>query len=248
MQRLFRQLALQIAAAVCVISISWPFYGIRNESLPWPETAIAIGCVALLLATVSKQQWWWQVIHSLFTPLAWSISLLSINANWFLFAFFLLLLVYRGAASEQIPLFLTNRKTVIAVSQLTSKYSNMRFVDLGAGVGSLIRRLALIRPDAIVEGVENAPGSWLIGRILTWRIANCSWLFKDFWKTSLGEYDVVYAFLSPAPMAELWEKVKREMRPGSLFISNSFPVPDAHPSEVLTVDDTTGTQLYCYQR
>ena len=248
MQRLFCQLAIQVAAAVCVISVFLPFYWVRNESLPWPQTAIAIGCISLLLAVVSKQPWWWRVIHSLFTPLTWSISLLSINANWFLCAFVALLLVYRGAASEQIPLFLTNRKTAIAVSQLTSKYANMRFVDLGAGVGSLICRLALARPDAIVEGVENAPGTWLVGRMLTLRVTNCSWHFKDFWETSLGEYDVVYAFLSPAPMSELWKKVKCEMRPGSLFISNSFPVPNAQPSEILTVDDTTGTQLYCYQR
>jgi hypothetical protein len=36
---------------------------------------------------------------------------------------------------------------------------------------------------------------------------------------------MVYTFLSPAPMEELWEKVKNEMRPGSVFITNSFPVP-----------------------
>jgi hypothetical protein len=43
----------------------------------------------------------------------------------------------------------------------------------------------------------------------------------------LAGQDVVYAFLSPAPMKQLWAKAQAEMTPGSLFVSNSFPVPGA---------------------
>ena len=59
---------------------------------------------------------------------------------------------------------------------------------------------------------------------------------------------MVYAFLSPVPMTALWNKVEKEMKPGGLFISNSFPVPDIEPSEIVEVDDERQTQLYCYRR
>ena len=78
-------------------------------------------------------------------------------------------------------------------------------------------------------------------------LANCEWRWGSLWKTSLTDMDVVYAFLSPVPMAELWEKARAEMRPGSLFVSNSFAVPDVVPSEVIAVDDARQTQLYCYR-
>ena len=38
------------------------------------------------------------------------------------------------------------------------------------------------------------------------------------------------------------------MKPGSLFISNSFPVPGATPDQVIEVDCTPPRPLYCYQR
>jgi hypothetical protein len=59
---------------------------------------------------------------------------------------------------------------------------------------------------------------------------------------------VVYAFLSPAPMPRLWEKICAEMKPGSLFISNSFPVPGQAPDRVIEVDCSPPRPLYCYQR
>ena len=94
-----RQLALQCAAAFVVLSLAWPYFGIRNEALPWPETALAIGGVALLLASITRQPWWWRVIHTLFAPLAWGIAELAIDPGWFLLSFILLLLVYRGAVA-----------------------------------------------------------------------------------------------------------------------------------------------------
>jgi hypothetical protein len=69
----------------------------------------------------------------------------------------------------------------------------------------------------------------------------------SFWDGDLGRYDVVFAFLSPAVMAELGEKVRREMRPGSLFISSSFPVPDWEPEAIEQIEDRRGTKLFCYR-
>jgi hypothetical protein len=243
-----RQLALQFAAVMAVLSLAWPYYGINGEALPWPGLVAAIGITALLLATLTRQPWWWRLIHAAFAPLAWAVALLEIDPGWFLLAALMLMLVYRGALSGQIPLYLSNRQTAQTLAELLPKSPGLCCVDLGAGLGSMLRPLATARPDARFVGVENAPLTWLGGKLLALRHANCEWRWGDLWRTDLHEFDVVYAFLSPVPMAALWHKVEKEMKPGSLFISNSFPVPDVEPSEIIEVDDERQTQLYCYRR
>ena len=243
-----RQLALQFAAVMAVLSLAWPYYGVKDEPLPWPEVSAAIGITALLLASFTRQPWWWRLIHGAFAPLAWAVALLEIDPGWFLLAALMLMLVYRGALSGQIPLYLSNRETARTLADLLPKTPNLRCADLGAGLGSMLRPLSSARPDARFVGVENAPLTWLGGKLLALRHANCEWRWGDLWRTDLSEFDVVYAFLSPVPMAALWCKVEREMKPGSLFISNSFPVPEVEPSEIIKVDDDRQTLLYCYRR
>ncbi|MFZ4538767.1 class I SAM-dependent methyltransferase [Propionivibrio sp.] len=243
-----RQLTLQCAAVFSVLSLAWPYFGFRGEELPWPETALAIGAVALLIAILTRQPWWWWLIHALFAPLAWGISALSIDPGWFLLAFILLLLVYRGALSGQIPLYLSNNDTAAALAQLMPTRPGMRFIDLGAGIGSVVLPLAKAQPETQFTGVENAPATWLAGYFRTAGLANCKWRWGDIWRVNLAGYDVVYAFLSPAPMPALWEKIQGEMRPGSLFISNSFAIPGVAASSVVEIDDARHTRLYCYQR
>lgn len=243
-----RQLALQFAAAFCVLSLAWPYFGLRNEEMPWPATAFAIGAVAFLFASVTRQPWWWRLIHLAFAPLAWGVAQLGIDPGWFLLAFMALLLVYRGALTGQIPLYLSNTTTAAALAELTADRPGMRFLDLGAGIGSVVRPLAQARPDARLTGVENAPATWLAGRLRTAGLKNCAWRWGDLWQTGLADYDVVYAFLSPTPMPALWRKVEAEMRPGSLFVSNSFAVPGVEPSGVVELDDVRRTRLFCYRR
>jgi hypothetical protein len=243
-----RQLALQFAAVMAVLSLAWPYYGINGQPMPWPALAAAIGIVALLLASLTQQPWWWRLIHAAFAPLAWAVALLEIDPGWFLLAALLLMLVYRGALSGQIPLYLSNRETARTLANLLPTSPGLRCVDLGAGLGSMLRPLASVRREARFVGVENAPLTWLAGKLLAMRHRNCEWRWGDLWRADLSEFDVVYAFLSPVPMAALWAKVEKEMKPGSLFISNSFPVPEVEPSEIIEVDDERQTQLYCYRR
>ncbi len=243
-----RQFALQGAATILVLSIAWPYFGWTAEAMPWLETSLAIGTVALALATITRQPSWWRVIHAIFMPLVWLTHHQQIDPGWFLLAFVLLLLVYRGALSGQVPLYFSNKETVAALSGLLAEHEQVRFLDLGAGIGSITVPLADEWPDHFFTGVENAPLTWLAGRILSLGRPNISWQWRDLWATDLSSHDVVYAFLSPVPMADLWKKVEAEMPPGSLFISNSFPVPGIVPTCVIEVACTPGRALYCYQR
>ena len=243
-----RQFALQGAAVILVLSLAWPYFGWRAEAMPWLETSLAIGGVALLLATRSRQPWWWRLIHAGFMPLVWATQRLAIDPGWFLLAFLLLLLVYRGALSGQVPLYLSNRQTVAALADLLAERGPCRFIDLGAGLGSTAVPLADALPEHHFTGYENAPLTWLAGRLLGLGRPNLDWRWDDLWQARLGDYDVVYAFLSPAPMARLWDKVQAEMKPGSLFVSNSFPVPGATPERIIDVDCVPARPLYCYRR
>uniref|UniRef100_Q47JF6 Class I SAM-dependent methyltransferase n=1 Tax=Dechloromonas aromatica (strain RCB) TaxID=159087 RepID=Q47JF6_DECAR len=242
-----RQFALQGAAAILVLSLAWPYYGLNDEVMPWLQTSLAIGGVALIFATLSRQPWWWRVIHAGFMPLVWFTHTLAIDPGWFLLAAILLLLVFRGALSGQVPLYLSNKQTVAALAELLAARGPTRFLDLGAGLGSTTVPLADALPDSHFTGYENAPLTWLVGRFFSLGRPNIRWRWDDLWMAKLGDYDVVYAFLSPAPMPRLWEKVKAEMQPGSLFISNSFPVPGMTPERVIEVDCTPPRPLYCYQ-
>lgn len=242
-----RQFALQGAAVILVLSLAWPYFGWNAEAMPWLQTSLAIGGVALLFATLSRQPWWWRLMHAVFMPLIWLTHSLAIEPGWFLLAFVLLLLVYRGALSGQVPLYLSNKQTVSALAELLAERDAPRFLDLGSGLGSTIIPLADHRPDGAFTGYENAPLTWLCARLLSVGRDNINWRCEDLWQAQLGEYDVVYAFLSPTPMPELWAKVRAEMQPGSLFISNSFAVPGVSPSQIIEVDCQPPRPLYCYR-
>ena len=70
---------------------------------------------------------------------------------------------------------------------------------------------------------------------------------RDFWAENLGTYDVVYAFLSPAAMPELWRKARAEMKPGTLLISNSFLVPGVEPDRIVPLAGRGSNALYLYR-
>ncbi len=67
----YRQLALQGAAIILVLSLAWPYFGWTAEAMPWRETCLAIGGVAFTFATLSRQPWPWRLIHATVMPLAW---------------------------------------------------------------------------------------------------------------------------------------------------------------------------------
>lgn len=218
----------------------------RGGVLPpgvWPlVTAQALGAVAA--AALMRAERWWLAIHLGFTPLLAAALQLGLAPGWSLAIFVALVLVYWTTFRTRVPLYLTNRATAQALAGLLPARSPS-LLDIGAGTGALLRTLAALRPDGCYTGIEYAPAPWLIGRLAA--RANIDWRHGDLFALPWEAYDVVYAFLSPAPMAAVWRKAAAELRPGSLLVSNSFAVPGREPDAVVDVDDRRRTRLYLYR-
>lgn len=160
-------------------------------------------------------------------------------------AFFALAFTSLGSLRTRVPLFLSSRQAVAALAQCIPARPGLRVMDLGCGLGGPLAGLARLRPDLVLHGVEAAPLNWLISRLRLDGRARIH--LGSLWDEDLARYDVVYAYLSPAPMARLWDKARREMRPGSLLISNSFAIPGVAPDRVIALDDLGRTRLLLWR-
>ncbi len=207
--------------------------------------ALIQGIGAALIAYWQRAPRWWLPIHLGFAPLAVIVQGFDIAPGWFLAAFVLSLLIFWRTDRSRVPLYLSNRDTAIALAALLPA-TPVRFIDLGCGDGRLLRHLAKARPDCRFVGIEHAPLPWLLARWRTRGLANVAVRRGDFWQEPLGEYALVYAFLSPVPMPRLWRKASSEMAAGATLISNSFAVPEIVPDTEIELKDRRVTRLYLY--
>lgn len=206
--------------------------------------AQSVGAVTVAAALRSAR--WWLPIHLCFTPLAVAAQGLGLHPAWYLGAFLLLAAIYWSSFRTQVPLYLSNRDTVQAVAGLLPPDRPVALLDIGSGTGSLLRPLARLRPDCRFKGIESAPAPHLLACLLGRGLTNLDLRRGDFFAQPWSEQDVVYAFLSPVPMAKVWSKACAEMTPGSLLLSNSFAVPGVAPAFTVTLNDRRGTCLYGY--
>jgi SAM-dependent methyltransferase len=202
---------------------------------PWRPTWLAVGLSQGLLAAGLARYLglsrWWCWLNLLFVPALLLASGAPLPSWVFLAGFFLVLLLNWNSFAEQVPLYLTAAGSQQHLAEVLNEQPEpFRFVDLGCGPAGMLLGLAQQFPQAQFVGVETAPLSFAIAWLRALRCSNCQIRYENLWRTDLSAFDVVYCFLSPAPMAELWGKACAQMPAGSLLISNTFEVPD-HPAD-----------------
>lgn len=207
--------------------------------------AVIQGACAAFVAHRFEAPRWWVLIHLLFFPLVVLALAAQVPPAWYLGAFVFTLLVFWRTDKSRVPLYLSNALTAAEVAKLLPTLP-CRVLDVGCGDARLLRALAEARPDCLFVGIEHAPATWLWAKLRSSRIENIEIRYGNFWKMDWTAYSVVYAFLSPVPMAEVWQKAQAELQQGSLLISNSFVVPEQTPQQLVAVADSRETQLYCY--
>ncbi len=240
-------LAAQLVAAGPVFGAALALAAAAGATIPLPVLLALQGAAAALLGMRFGLAWWWAPIQ-LLLPAAVAAGLwLAVPAWIYLAAFLGLLLVFWNSAGDRVPLFLTNPKTWAELARLLPEKEGFGFIDLGSGLGGTLADLARRRPDGRFTGIETAPIPYVLSKLRICGLPNASLRRSNIWDEDLSRYDVVYCFLSPAPMPALYRKARAEMPPGTLFISNSFTVAGSPADSLVTVDDRRRTELHVWR-
>ena len=264
---MFNKLPPAVTAALLQITaFALSLLGVHLFGLQPSPLALALLCglLAASLSYIAGLARWWLPIQLLFAPALVLMLALDIRPGFFLAAFLIMLAVYWSTFRTQVPLYLSSNKVWQVLETLLPSLACgggaggegkpcFRFIDLGSGLGGALAHLARVRPDGYYCGVESAPlpflWSWL--RIKLGGYRHCEVRWGSIWDDNLevcnlAQYDVVFAYLSPVPMERLWRKARTEMRPGSVFISSTFAVPEQTPHETLQVDDLHRSTLFVW--
>jgi hypothetical protein len=236
----------QLVGGVVVIALSAVLAGrLDGAGLFWGGLIVQSGVAAMVTKLLGLPVWWVWISLCFPTALVLALNAGDLPAWPFGVGFVVLYLVFSNTARERVPLYLTNRLTTGALLSLMQQRGAKRFVDLGSGLGGVVR--ALDGEGRQARGVESAPMVWFVSVVLSKIQGRGQILRQDIWSADISDDDIVYAFLSPEPMPQLHEKAKREMKPGSLLVSNSFAVPGVDATEIWELADRRKTRLYLYE-
>lgn len=111
-------------------------------------------------------------------------------------------------------------------------------IDMGSGSGRFSRQMARSMPEARITGIE-----W--SRLAYWYTSMCKRLFRlenldykraDFFGFDVSRADAIVMYLTIYEMGRMGQKLNRELKEGTLVISNRFRLGDGwEPDEVLHV-------------
>jgi hypothetical protein len=244
--------SLPVTQLAVVYLVSMPLAWLAAaHGLPWDATvagfAVGLGWMIGLAP-------WWLAINAVFVPaLSWSLAV-EIPPSWALGALVTLVVVYGRIWKSRVPLFFSSARSQEALQDVLQRAApdaatggRIAFLDVGCGDARVLTRLAKLHPESRFEGVEQAYAPWLFARLRCALATGRTRVRRgDLWTVDFGAYDVVYAYLSPAVMPELWRKARSEMRAGALLVS-AFAVPGAQPAYTIDVGDTMRTRLHAWR-
>ncbi len=240
-----RALAAQLGGAViALLSFALPPDGAAGTLVDW---ALVQGLGAAIIGLLLGLKLWWLPINAMFVPGAVELQRVSVHPAWFLGAFLLLLLLFWTTYQTRVPLFLTSREVCKRLASMLPHDAKLRMLDLGCGFGGVLSAMHRSSPQLHLTGHELAPLPAWIAQMRFRHIPNSEIRRQDFWREDLSSYDLVYAFLSPEVMSQLWQKVRSEMRPGSLFVSHAFAVNEAAPDLMLPLAGHRHAPLYVWR-
>lgn len=228
---------------IAFVAVSLIFNGINTVSmiffhvelnLPFFSLVIAQAILSTLMAYSMNMAIWWRWIHFCFPVAIWVMSQLPIPNTFYLFGFVVTLSLYWTTFRTQVPFFPSTPVIWKEVVKLIPQDKTIRMIDIGSGLGDMSMHVAKVRSNSIVEGIEIAPLPWLVS-VLRAKLGGSRAVFKmgDYHALNFADYDVIFAYLSPAAMHALWQKAQVEMRSGSLLVSYEFEIESVPPTRTI---------------
>lgn len=246
-------LLLQVASLAGVVGSIWLGHWLAQQffnvtltfsiwSLCFLQAAFSAG-----LAVFFKQARWWRWIHFAF-PFAVLVMLQwQIPNEVYLISFIVTASLFWTTFRTQVPFYPSRPAVWQEVVKLIPIQTSTRLIDIGSGLGDMSMFVAKSRPNCQAEGIEIAPLPWLVSQIRArFKRSTARFQLGNYNELNFADYDIVFAYLSPAVMQALWQKAQLEMRPKSLLISLEFEINGWPPSFIIRPKDGS-PKLYVWR-
>ena len=130
----------------------------------------------------------------------------------------------------------SNMKMLRRALQELSPTPADRFVDIGSGDGRAVI-VAAKQFHLQADGIEISPVLCWWATVRTWLAgvrSRTKIICGDLYQLNLSNYSIIYIFGLPANIqTKVYEKLRRECKPGTHIISYSFSLPQQSPIKVL---------------
>jgi hypothetical protein len=251
-------LLTQLLSALFVLASCWLFVNITAYfsfpifSVPVLLAVFMQAIVASSISSLLSMASWWRWIHFCFPLVVWAMLMINVPNEVYLAGFLVTLSIFWTTFRTQVPYYPSRRHVWQQVSVMTHQFKaqqqkKIRLIDIGSGLGGLSLHLAKEHADATIEGIEIAPLPWFASRLTALYTRSAAYFrLGNYHALNFADYDIIFAYLSPAAMLDLWEKSRQEMRVGSLLISLEFEIPNILPTQHI-VGDGQSPDLYVYQ-
>lgn len=202
-----------------------------------------------VMARAARMPVWWRWIHVIFPVAVIGMQQVALPAIVYLAGFVVTLTLYWSVHNTRVPFYPSFPATWRAMHQILEQHAGeqpLRVLDIGSGLGDVSLFLSRQRTQDQIDGIEIAPLPWLVSKMRAmFSRSRTQFKLGDYRQSDFAQLDVVFAYLSPAVMPDVWQKVSGGMRPGSLFVSSEFPVPDVTAGRII-YPSTSSPALYVY--
>ncbi len=126
-----------------------------------------------------------------------------------------------------LPFVATPEEKVEKMVELAKVKKGQKSVDLGAGDGRIV--IAFAKAGAKAYGFEKFKKYYrrALAKIASVGLQEKATIIQsDFWEEDLSSFDIVTVYGMGIIMADLGEKLTRELRPGTVVICNGFQIPN----------------------
>ena len=246
-------LILQISSILIIFLLTWVVHHIAqryfNQNVQFSIFSLVLmhAFTSSFLAYMAKQAHWWRWIHFGFPLAIWLSMQIEIRSEVYLVCFVTTASLFWTTFRSQVPFFPSRPGAWQAIEPLISPTQPTRVIDIGSGLGDMSMYIAKQHPLCQSEGIEIAPLPFIISKLrVLFKRSTAQFKLGNYNDLNFGDYDIVFAYLSPVAMLPLWLKAQQEMKPGSLLISLEFEINDTSPTFVLTPQDQSPT-LYVWR-
>lgn len=127
----------------------------------------------------------------------------------------------------------TRKKQLEIMLKLADLKKSDRAVDLGSGDGRIVLEIAKKDKGIKVEGYEINPFLYVYSKLRLSGLKNAKINYGNFSKVNLDRFNKIFVFQYSYVMSGLEKKLLRELKKGSLIISNKWTFPNLKPVKIV---------------